>query len=121
LAALSYGKSEIQRKPVNTAIKTTVTIPEIDSFIHEPARLRILTLLAMIEEADFMYILRETGLSKGNLSVQMTKLESAGLVTLDRNIEGQRVRTTYRLSPDGKKGLKSYKNNLESILKVLPG
>jgi DNA-binding transcriptional ArsR family regulator len=75
----------------------------------------------MIEEADFMYILRETGLSKGNLSVQMTKLESAGLVTLDRNIEGQRVRTTYRLSPDGKKGLKSYKKNLESILKVLPG
>lgn len=97
------------------------TIPEIDNFIHEPARLRILALLAMLEEADFMYILRKINLSKGNLSVQMNKLESAGLVKLDRNIEGQRVRTTYKLSTEGRKALKSYKRIMDSILEVLPG
>ena len=97
-----------------------LSIPEIDSLIHEPARLRVLTLLAMVEEADFMYILRQTGLSRGNLSVQMTKLEAAHLIQLDRKIEGSRARTSYRLSAHGVESLRAYRHVLAKILTALP-
>jgi DNA-binding transcriptional ArsR family regulator len=96
------------------------SIPEIDSLLHEPARLRVLALLAIVEEADFMYILRQTGLSRGNLSVQMTKLEAANLVELDRNIEGTRVRTSYRLSAHGVNTLRLYKRSMLHLLSALP-
>ncbi len=97
------------------------SLPDIDGFIHEPARLRVLALLAMVEEADFMFILRATGLSRGNLSVQMTKLETAGLVELDRQLDGARARTSYRLASTAGPTLRAYKQTLGAILSTLPG
>ena len=49
---------------------------EIDRIIHEPARYRILALLSVLKEADFLFIMRQTGLTRGNLSSHMSKLES---------------------------------------------
>ena len=95
-------------------------LPEIDGFIHEPARLRVLALLTMVDQADFMFILRQTGLSRGNLSVQMTKLEEAGLVELARDLDGVRARTCYSLSTRGTKALRDYKRILGSVLETLP-
>lgn len=100
---------------------TDPCIPEIEALLHEPARLRTLALLAMVEQADFMYILRQTGLSRGNLSVQMSKLEGAGLVELERQIEGNRARTSYRLSDQGVEALRAYKRNMLQLLSALPG
>ncbi|WP_221032615.1 transcriptional regulator [Actomonas aquatica] len=94
--------------------------PQIDALIHEPARLRVLALLASVEEADFMFILRSTGLSRGNLSVQMTKLENAGLVTLNRRLDGSRARTCYRLSTAGTDALRTYKKTVRQLLDALP-
>lgn len=96
-------------------------VPEIDAFIHEPARLRVLAFLAMVDAADFMYLLRKTGLSRGNLSVQMGKLESAALVTVSkREVEG-RLRTQYALSEKGVGALRDYRVTMEEILAALPG
>ena len=94
--------------------------PEIDGMIHEPARLRILVLLANIEEADFMYILGQSGLSRGNLSVQMTRLDKQGYVELERRIEGSRARTSYRLSRNGREALAKYKEVMGTYLQALP-
>lgn len=96
------------------------SVPEVDILIHEPARLRILTLLAMVEGADFMYVLRTTGLSRGNLSVQMGKLEAAGLVHLDRELVGNRPRTTYFLSEEGLEALREYKRTMLGLLAPFP-
>jgi len=96
-------------------------VPAIDSFLHEPARLRVLVFLGMVESADFMYLLRQTGLSRGNLSVQMRRLEAAGLVeAAKREVDG-RLRTTYALSKDGKAALRSYKETMQEILAAIPG
>ncbi len=95
-------------------------VPEIDTLLHEPARLRILAVLAMIEKADFMYLLRVTGLSRGNLSVQMSKLEAAGVVRLERQIEGTRPRTTYFLSSEGLAMLRAYRRTIEGLLTAFP-
>lgn len=96
------------------------SVPEIDSLLHEPARLRIAVLLAMVEAADFMYVLRQTGLSRGNLWVQLGKLESAGLIGLERFLEGRRARTTYSLTEQGVDALRQYKLTMARVLEVLP-
>ena len=95
-------------------------IPEIDSFLHEPARLRLLIYLSVLEAADFMYLLRQSGMSRGNLSVQMTKLEEAGIVTVDKSLVNNRPRTTYSLSVEGRKALGRYKQAMEDVLRSLP-
>lgn len=96
------------------------SIPEVDTLIHEPARLRTLALLAMVDRADFMYLLRTTGLSRGNLSVQMGKLEAAGLVHLDRELVGRRPRTSYSLSETGVEALREYKRTMIGLLAPFP-
>ena len=95
-------------------------VPEIDVLLHEPARLRILALLAMVERADFMYLLRATELSRGNLSVQMSKLEGAGIVRADRKLVGRRPRTTYQLSKRGIEALRRYKRIIVDLLAAFP-
>lgn len=95
-------------------------LPEVDSLIHEPARLRVLALLTRVDEADFMFILRQTGLSRGNLSVQMTRLEEAGIVALKRELNGARVRTSYRLTPTSRDRLAQYRATMEGLLAGLP-
>jgi DNA-binding transcriptional ArsR family regulator len=96
------------------------SIPEIDVLLHEPARLRVLALLALVERADFMYLLRRTGLSRGNLSVQMGRLEAAGIVDVERELVDNRPRTTYSLSSQGRESLRDYKRTLLGLLAPFP-
>lgn len=96
------------------------SVPEVDVLLHEPARLRILALLAMVEKADFMYLLRKTSLSRGNLSVQLGKLEAAGMVQLERQLEGNRPRTTYFLAKQGLESLCEYKRTMLDLLAAFP-
>lgn len=95
-------------------------VPEIDVRIHEPVRLRILALLASVEQADFMFILRQTGTSRGNLSVQMTRLEEAGIVHVSRDFDGRRARTVYSLTADGIQALSDYRRSMSTLLAALP-
>ena len=97
-----------------------LTVPEIDPFLHEPARLRLLVFLAMLQRVDFMYLLRQSGLSRGNLSVQMGKLQEAGLISVDKSFVDNRPRTTYALSEKGRDALRDYKRTMEGVLAALP-
>lgn len=95
-------------------------VPEIDPFVHEPARLRVLAYLAMVDAADFMYLLRQTGLSRGNLSVQTTRLEEAGLIeAAKREVDG-RLRTTFALTAGGLAALRDYKATMARVLAAIP-
>jgi len=95
-------------------------VPEVDAFLHEPARLRVLVFLAMVDGADFMYLLRQTGLSRGNLSVQMGRLEESGAVhTSKREVNG-RLRTTYALTEAGLAALRAYKSTMQYLLAAIP-
>ena len=100
--------------------KPTAVVPEIDAFIHEPARLRLLAFLAMLERADFVYLMQHSGLSRGNLSVQMTKLADAGYVEIEKRFVNNRPRTVYGLTDDGREALRAYRRDMASILEALP-
>ena len=95
-------------------------MPEIDTFVHEPARLRLLVFLAMLERADFVYLVTHSGLSRGNLSVQMSKLAEAGYVAIDKSFANNRPHTLYRLTDAGREALRAYRRDMTTILSALP-
>ena len=84
----------------------------LDRVVHEPARLAILVLLSMVERADFLYILDETGLSKGNLSSHMTRLEEAGLVKVEKSFFDKIPRTVYELTKKGARALETHRDTM---------
>ncbi len=94
--------------------------PEVDAFVHELVRLRLLVFLSVLKKADFVFLLRQTGLSRGNLSVQMTKLSEAGLVRIEKSFVDRRPRTVYSLTQHGRETLGSYKAIMASLLEALP-
>lgn len=84
------------------------TIAQPDKLIHEPARLSILTVLSSCGNADFVYLQRVTGLTRGNLSVQLSKLEEAGLVTITKSFAGKKPNTAIVLNDKGCRALAEY-------------
>jgi DNA-binding transcriptional ArsR family regulator len=76
-------------------------LANLDKLIHEPARLAILTALSACESADFLSLRRLTGLSDGNLSVQLSKLEEAGLVNIQKQFVGKKTSTQLKITKKG--------------------
>ena len=76
-------------------------LTEIDQVIHAPARLMILALLYVVESLDYVFLKNQTGLSWGNISTHLTKLENAGYVTIEKGYQGKKPRCHSILS-DGR-------------------
>jgi len=87
-------------------------ILDVDRLIHEPARIAILSLLYVVESADFLFIMNQTGLTQGNLSSHLSKLEEASLIEIKKSFLGKRPHTVLRLT---KKGRERFKNYLASV------
>ncbi len=88
---------------------------DLDRVIHEPARLRILTLLSGLDEADFNFLLNTAGLTKGNLSSHMDKLERAGYVEVRKSFNGRVPHTDFSLTPAGAEALAEYWRAIDAI------
>ena len=88
---------------------------EIDRVIHEPVRLQIMSVLTGVDRADFTFMLTTLGLSKGNLSSHIEKLESVGYVKVHKSFSGKMTLTEYSLTKKGKKALDHYWNALDQI------
>ncbi len=93
----------------------------IDRTVHEPARLVILAYLCAVESADFLFIANQTGLTRGNLSSHMTRLEQAGYVTVKKEFVDRIPRTLLRITKQGRNALRAYRKNMTRVLKELPG
>ena len=89
--------------------------PDIDRVIHEPARLAILSVLGGCGAADFLFLENATGLSRGNLSVQLTKLEEAGLIKIRKEIVGKKTRTTASLTAKGGRDISAYWKAMDKL------
>jgi DNA-binding MarR family transcriptional regulator len=92
-------------------------ITQLDKLIHEPARLAILTALASCESADFTSLRRLTGLSDGNLSIQVSKLEEAGLVTVHKQFVEKKPSTRISITPTGSQAIEQYWQQIQAIKK----
>jgi DNA-binding transcriptional ArsR family regulator len=96
--------------------KAIQQLAAIDRIIHEPARLMIVSLLDAVEEADFQYLHQATGLTKGNLSVHLSKLEEAGYITIQKTFRGKYPLTICRLTAEGKQVLTGYRKLIRAAL-----
>lgn len=93
-------------------------INDLDRLIHEPARLMILTILAATQSADFLFLERETGLTRGNLSTHLSKLADAGYVSIQKTYKGKLPLTVCKLTPAGQKAFSAYRSQLLQIVKA---
>lgn len=92
----------------------------VDRVLHEPARLAIATILYMVESADFLYLLRETGLTKGNLSSHLARLESAGYIVVEKTFRGKVPLTVCRLTESGRAAFRAYRDHLKQVVRSMP-
>lgn len=92
-------------------------ILDINRVIHEPSRLLILRYLEALEYCDFNFLMKSTGLTKGNLSSHIRKLEDNGLVIVEKKIINRKSNTIFKITKLGLSELTKYKNDLKSFLK----
>jgi DNA-binding MarR family transcriptional regulator len=102
-----------------TASTDVQPIADIDRLVHEPARLMILTILYVVEGADFLYLMRQTGLTRGNLSSHLSKLEAAGYVDVQKEFVDKIPRTLLRLTDQGREAFQTYRRGMLQVLEDL--
>jgi DNA-binding MarR family transcriptional regulator len=105
--------------PAETPHADLQPIADVDRLVHEPARLMILALLYIVESADFVFLMRQTGLTKGNLSSHMAKLEAAGYVDIDKEFVDKIPRTVLRLTDNGREAFQTYRQGMIQVLENL--
>jgi DNA-binding MarR family transcriptional regulator len=89
---------------------------DADRIIHEPARLTIVAILSGAKEVDFLYLLRETGLTKGNLSSHLAKLEEPAYIDIEKTYRGKIPLTLIRLTPTGRAAFQRYRKRMNGLL-----
>ena len=95
-------------------MQTLPSLVNVNRLVHDPARLTILTILALEASTDFVSLRRMTGVSKGNLSNHLAKLADAGLVQLDRRMAGKQPATIVTLTSLGRAALEEHWQQLDA-------
>jgi DNA-binding MarR family transcriptional regulator len=84
--------------------------------IHEPARLLIVAVLSVVESADFLFLMNQTKLTRGNLSSHLSKLEAAGYVEIKKEFVEKIPRTLLSLTEKGRKAFVEYRRYMQQVL-----
>jgi len=92
------------------------TIADLDRLVHSPARLMILAILSTIEASDFTFLLQQTGLTRGNLSTHLARLEEGGYITVKKEFVDRIPRTLIRLAPEGREAVETYRKDMKLII-----
>ncbi|GAF84589.1 unnamed protein product [marine sediment metagenome] len=88
----------------------------VDRLIHEPARFSILAHLYVVEEADFLFLSHRIGLTRGNLSAHMRKLEQGGFIEVRKEFMGRRPHTVLVITGKGQEAFKNYVSDIKNAL-----
>ena len=91
---------------------------DLDSIIHSQVRLAIIILLLQSKTADFTYLKKEIGVSDGNLSTHLRKLEETKYIKVQKRFENRKPKTTISLTDKGRDALNEYTKNLEEYLRL---
>ncbi len=95
-------------------------LTDIDRIIHEPARFLIMAHLYVVESADFLFLMRQTSLTWGNLSSHLAKLEEAGYLDIEKGFKGKKPHTMLSLTAEGRSAFRDYRQNIQQALDDLP-
>jgi len=92
------------------------SLKEVDRLVHEPSRSIILAILSVIPKADFLYLQRETDLTKGNLTIHLSKLEGAGYIQIEKTYLEKRPLTVCKITNKGRKAFETYRELLKLFI-----
>ena len=100
----------------NDKSQDSANLSQLDRVVHEPARLKILAYLSLVKSADFVFLLSRTGLTYGNLSSHMSKLEGAGYIQVEKEIKDKRPHTMLSITDDGRAAFENYRQDMLELL-----
>jgi DNA-binding MarR family transcriptional regulator len=92
----------------------------IDQVVHAPARLMILAYLYVVESADYVFLMRQTGLTWGNLATHLNKLGEAGYIKIEKTFVGKKPHSTVQMTEQGRAAFRAYKQSMRQVLDDLP-
>jgi DNA-binding MarR family transcriptional regulator len=93
----------------------------LDTTVHGPVRLGVLTALYMDGPLDFTTIKKRLGVTDGVLGMHLEKLEAVGYVTGKRTLVGRRPKTTYTIAPAGRRAFAAYLAEMRRLLDAVGG
>lgn len=89
---------------------------ELDPVMHSQLRLSIVSLLIGLKSASFAFLQEKTGATKGNISVQLRKLEEAGYIKIDKSFRDNYPRTTCKITDKGIEAFRKYVDALRDYI-----
>lgn len=95
-------------------------LADINQVVHAPARLMVLTYLYVVESVDYVYLMRMTGLTWGNLATHLAKLEETAYIAIEKEFRGKKPHTTIHLTKQGRAAFREYKKSMQQVLDDLP-
>jgi DNA-binding MarR family transcriptional regulator len=104
----------------NSPDKVELDVPQIDKVIHEPARLSLLAHLYVFESADALFLKKQVGLTWGNLSSHLAKLEAAGYIEVNKEFIDRKPVTSLRLTSEGREAFRVYRDKMKQLFDDLP-
>ncbi|MFQ6116019.1 MAG: winged helix-turn-helix domain-containing protein [bacterium] len=96
-------------------------LAEVDRIVHEPARLAIMSLLYVVDSADFTFLMNQTGLTWGNMSAHISKLDDAGYLEVEKTFKGKRPNTTLKLTLQGRQAFRDYAKRMKQVFQDFSG
>ena len=94
-------------------------IAALDKIMHEPARLSVAACLYVVESADFVFLQSQTGMTGGNLSSHLAKLDKAGYLSITKSFEDSRPKTTLALTESGRAAFDRYVRTISAMLNAI--
>ncbi len=91
----------------------------LDSAVHGPVRLGVMTALQVDGPLDYTTLRKRLDLSDGALGPQLLKLEEIGYIACKKAFVGRRPKSTYRLTPPGRKALLDYLDQLQALINAV--
>lgn len=88
----------------------------LDPILHNQLRLAIMSLLVAVEEGDFNFLLEKTGATRGNLSVQISKLKEAGFIEVKKTFKENYPNTLCSITPKGIAAFEQYVRSIKDYL-----
>lgn len=89
-----------------------VMFKDLDPLMHNQLRLSIMSLLMNVESAEFNFLLEQTKATKGNISVQISKLKDAGYIEVKKTFRKNYPLTTCNIT---NKGIAAFENYVKAI------
>ena len=93
----------------------------LDTAVHGPVRLGVLTVLEVDRSLDFTTLKKRLDLSDGAIGPQLLKLEEIGYISCKKAFVGRRPKSTYRITPAGRKALRRYVDQMQQVIDAIRG